>query len=226
MDNLEQYKNYFDQVYPDYADGEYSQIYALVKALPTNDEAARVFASADVQSSLALILPLIKIKNYKSQIPFPDELFEAARVIVEIKNSDPEDCLQDDGFELFDKLLSVKGFQLPTVSAVFHFCHPEHFPIVDRNIEAACGLLSKEFPNDFDEKLVPALPVSTTSVKNKLSKYKGFIKFLDCIIDKHNRVHGTQYDYRELDKALMVYGVSNLKIAAEKAKKALHATIA
>lgn len=226
MINLEQYRNYFSQAYPDYADGEYSQISDLVMAIPTDEEAARVFSSADAQAALGLLLPLIKIKNYKSQIPFPDHIFEAAALIAELKNSASTASLLGNDAKLFEKLLSMKGFQLPTISAVLHFCHPEIFPIVDRNIEAACGLLSNECPDEFDEELVPALPAYTTSAKNKLSKYRAFIQFLTRVRNTHNEEHGTQYGYRELDKAMMVYGAPNFKIAAENANKAMHATSA
>lgn len=217
MINLEQYRNYFSQVFPDYADGVYSQISDLVNALPTDEEVVRIFSSTDTQAALVLLLPLIKIKNYKSQIPFPDQLFEAAALIAEVKNSATTISLLDSDAKLFERLLSVKGFQLPTISAVFHFCHPESFPIVDRNIEAACALLSDEF----DEELVPVLPAYTTSAQNKLSKYKAFIQFLTNVRNKHNQMYGTQYDYRELDKALMVYGVPDLKILAENANRRL-----
>ena len=37
----------------------------------------------------------------------------------------------------------------------------------------------------------------------------------------HNEQFGTNYDYRELDKALMVYGAADLKKSAENANKAL-----
>ncbi len=220
MVNLEQYRNYFSQAYPDYADGVYSQISELVMALPTDKEAARIFSSVDAQAAFGLLLPLIKIKNYKSQIPFPDHLFEAAALITEVKNSAPTISLLDNNAKLFEKLLSVKGFQLPTISAVFHFCHPEIFPIVDRNVETACRLLSDEF----NEKFAPSLPTYTTSAKNKISKYRAFIQFLNRIKNKHNQEFGTQYDYRELDKAMMVYAAPNFKIAAENANKAMYET--
>lgn len=226
MINLEKYRNYFNQAYPDYADGEYSQISDLVRALPADEEVARVLSTADAQAALGLILPLIKIKNYKSQIPFPVDLFEAVGLIAEVKNSVPAISLLDNDAKVFERLLSVKGFQLPTISAVLHFCHPEIFPIVDRNIEAACGLLSNECPNEFDEKLVPTLPAYTASAKNKLSKYKGFVQFLSSVKNKHNEEHDTQYGYRELDKAMMVYGAPNFKIAVDNANKAMHATSA
>jgi hypothetical protein len=139
MNNLELYKAYFDQAYPDYADGEYSNIKELVEALPASKEAADTFASKQAKAVYALVIPLIKIKNYKSQIPFPEEFFHAATVIVNIKNSDTTNSLSDENIKLIGELLRIKGFQLPTVSAVLHFCHPSIYPIVDRNIVAACG---------------------------------------------------------------------------------------
>lgn len=214
MINLEQYRNYFSQAYPDYADGKYSQISDLVMALPTDEETVRILTSADAQATLGLVLPLIKIKNYKSQIPFPEQLFQAASLIVAVKNSAPTTSILDNNAKLFEKLLSLEGFQLPTISAVYHFCHPAVFPIVDRNIEAACRLLSGEQ----SKRLSPSLPVFTTSATNKLSKYKAFIQFLTTVRNQHNQEHGTNYDYRELDKALMVYGAPKFKMAAENAR--------
>lgn len=224
MNNLEPYKTYFDQAYPDYADAEYSNIKKLVQALPESKEAADTFVSQDANAVYALIIPLIKIKNYKSQIPFPEEFFRAARLIVDIKNSDTTKNFSDEITRLIGEFLRIKGFQLPTVSAVLHFCHPSIYPIVDRNIEAACGLLSNEFPDEFDEKDAPILPAATTSERNKIAKYQAFIKFLSRIKQAHNNQFGTNYSYRELDKALMVYGVSNLRKSAENANNALQRT--
>ncbi|ASF44987.1 hypothetical protein [Methylovulum psychrotolerans] len=216
MRNLEQYKDYFNQAYPDYADSEYGKISTLVATLPTIEKVQSILDSDNAKAVLDLVVPLIKIKNYKSQIPFPVNFYDAVNLIAEIKSTEPsEDKLSKAHAKLFENFLSIKGFQLPTISAVLHFCHPSTYPIVDRNIEAACGLLSKEFPDDFCNIGTPRLPASTTSIKNKLSKYQGFILFLRRLKELHNEKHYTNYNFRELDKALMVYGVSDYKIAAE-----------
>lgn len=221
MENLEIYKSYFNQAYPDYADSEYAAIAKMISALPTIDHASKILSSDCADKVLSLIVPLVKIKNYKSQIPFPIAIFDAISLIVEIKNTSPSEDVSNSHIKLFEKFIEVKGFQLPTISAVLHFCHPRVYPIVDRNIEAACGLLSKEFPDEFKEDLLPSLPASTTSSGNKLAKYKAFISFLTKVKNLHNQQHNTRYEFRDLDKALMVYGVSTLKKSAENANKVL-----
>ncbi len=221
MTNLEIYRSYFDQAYPDYADSQYASIAEMVDALPATESASEILGSNSANKVLELIIPLVRIKNYKSQIPFPINLYDAVKLIVEIKNTPPGENVSDEHISIFERFIDIKGFQLPTISAVFHFCHPKAYPIVDRNIEAACGLLSKEFPCEFDEGSIPSLPAATTSSKNKLSKYRVFIAFLDKLKRLHNEQYKTDYGFRELDKALMVYGVSNLKISAENIDKTL-----
>ena len=224
MEKLEIYRSYFNQAYPDYADSEYASISDVVSALPTKHEASEILESDSANKILNLIVPLVKIKNYKSQIPFPVNLYDAIKLIVDIKNTNPSENVSEKHVELFNSFIDIKGFQLPTVSAVFHFCHPGIYPIVDRNIAAACNLLQKKFTDEFDENDVTSLPAVTTSSKNKLSKYRTFIKFLTKLKRLHNEQHNTNYDFRELDKALMVYGVSNFKKAAENANIGVQGT--
>ncbi len=81
--------------------------------------------------------------------------------------------------EQIDALLKLEGFQLPTVSAVLHYCHPNAFPIVDVNVEAACALLKEQHEMDFVNLNKPTLPASNTSVKNKKGKYLAFIVFIN-----------------------------------------------
>ena len=218
MENLEPYRQRFEQEYPQYADGEYAEISDMIDALPTVDIAN---ASLNPNSSgqiLALILPLIKIKNYKSQIPFPIAIYEAVRVVIEIKNMDltKEDARFDDAPNiLFRQLLDIEGFQLPTVSAVFHFCHPGLYPIVDRNIESACKQLKELYSEELGEAQLPKLPASSTSDKNKWEKYRSFTTFLDIVNKLQNVQHQTAYIFRDLDKALMVYGVPKMREAID-----------
>jgi len=215
MRNLEVYRQYFEQAYPDYADGKYTLIAEMIHAFPSVDNAENILNSDCAEQILALILPLIKIKNYKSQIPFPVAIYDAVREIINLKNIPPLQCLSDEQVVIFERLLDIEGFQLPTVSAVFHFCHPHVHPIVDRNIKAACDLLAAEFTNELNGVPLPMLPAANTSTRNKLVKYRGFISFLSALKELHNNQYQTEYDYRDLDRALMVYGVPNMKVAAE-----------
>lgn len=216
--NLETYRTYFDTAYPDYADMEYAEIRRFVLALPQTEVAEALLNSEEARLICELITPVIKIKNYKSQTPFPLAIYEAAMVIVNIKNTTPSANVSESHVTLINELLELQGFQLPTVSAVLHFCHPGTYPIVDRNIEAACGLLANEYPEELTE-APPALPASTTSSNNKLKKYRSFISFLNLIATLHNQQHQTNYGLRELDKALMVYGVESLRARAENANE-------
>jgi hypothetical protein len=217
IENLEIYRKFFDTVYPDYADTEYEEISKLIRAIPDIDKVISTFKSSEAKEILGLIVPLIKIKNYKSQIPFPEDIFHAAQLIAEIKSGTPKESLSEEHVDLFGKLLEIEGFQLPTVSAVLHFCHPAFYPIVDRNIESACNSLLEKIPDS--EITKPKLPVSTTTTNNKLTKYRQFISCLNELRKLHNTQHATNYSFRELDKALMVYGVDRLKKNAENANK-------
>ncbi|VAW40230.1 Cysteine desulfurase [hydrothermal vent metagenome] len=215
MRNLEVYRQYFEQAYPKYADGEYTIIAEMIHGLPSVDNATNTLNSDCANQVLALILPLIKIKNYKSQIPFPVAIYDAVREITKLKNTNPLQDLSGEQITIFEQLLNIEGFQLPTVSAVFHFCHPRVHPIVDRNIQGACNLLATEFQGELNGVPLPILPAANTSIRNKLAKYRDFISFLAAVKGLHNNQHQTEYDYRDLDQALMVYGVPNMKVAAE-----------
>lgn len=215
MKNLEIYRAYFDQAYPGYADREYMVINQMIQALPTSTSASNRLRSECGSEILTLILPLIYIKNYKSQIPFPIEIYSAVESIVELKNSNAEEALNEMHTSLFNRLISTQGFQLPTVSAVLHFCHPHLYPIVDVNIKTACDLLAEEHLDELGDLISPVLPAATTSQDNKFVKYTNFISFLSRLKELHNDQHQTTYDYRDLDKALMVYGVADYRDGAE-----------
>ena len=220
MQNLEIYREYFDEAYPDYADHQYDQIRQFILSLPITAEAITLLNSEEARRIYQLLIPVIKIKNYKSHIPFPIELYEAALIIVNIKNSTSTENMSETHIALFNDLLDIQGFQLPTVSAVLHFCHPSVFPIVDRNIEAACKLLANDYADEL-QLASPSLPVSTTSNSNKLEKYVCFMEFLNRLSMLHNQEHETNYGLRELDKALMVFGVERHKVDADNANNAL-----
>lgn len=215
MQYLEPYKNYFDQAYPDYGDNNYSQIVQLLQNLPSDHVVADILGSDQANLIFQLLAPLIRIKNYKSQIPFPVEVYAAAQMVASIRNSQPEADLSAEHKGCFKQMLQLEGFQLPTVSAVFHFCYPDWYPIVDRNIAAACGLLRIGFPYELTETL-PPLPAGATSSSNKLQKYQKFIVFLNRIKTVHNAEYETNYSFRDLDKALMVYGVREFREHVER----------
>jgi hypothetical protein len=165
--------------------------------------------------SVALIQPLIALKNFKSQIPFPLAVSEVVSCIVDIRTTNVRASTPLANHEqLFCRLLSYQGFQLPTVSAVFHFTHPRHFPIVDVNVQAACSVLRRGFPTDFRGLAVPTLPGAGTSSANKVRKYVAFIEFIKRIISLQ-RAHTARVNYRYIDKALMVLGVPSYRRAAE-----------
>jgi hypothetical protein len=52
-------------------------------------------SSGEAKEVLGLIVPLIKIKNYKSQVPFPVDIFDAVQLITEIRNASPMENLSD-----------------------------------------------------------------------------------------------------------------------------------
>lgn len=214
MDNLEKYAKIFDASYKNYADARYQEISKLVMVFDSPD-AIKLIHSKHFSEFSNLLKPLIAIKNYKSQVPFPDDLESVLSSISKIRSNKPS---KDDLFKShtseFNNLSALQGFQLPTISAIFHFCHPDSFPIVDVNVVAACALLKERFPNDFEGFDAPSLPASSTSSKNKLDKYSGFITFVDKVKNLQMQFGG-QSDYRYIDKALMVLGVLRFRAQAE-----------
>lgn len=210
MDSIEKYAKIFNESYPDYADSRYGEIKKLVEVY----DAPGIFElidSEDFKKFSTLIRPVVAIKNYKSQIPFPEDLPTVVRCVASIRATKPlpNDILKAHKTQ-FDQLLSLQGFQLPTVSAILHFCHPSDFPIVDTNVEAACALLKQRYPNDFSAVAEPSLPAANTSSANKAKKYLEFISFI-AKVKSLQASYGGQPDYRYIDKALMVLGVLRLR---------------
>ncbi|WP_095049827.1 hypothetical protein [Pseudomonas sp. Irchel s3h9] len=209
MENLDKYAEQFDSNYPNYADARYSEILALV-ARYDSTTASKVLTSDSFKQALEVILPLIAIKNYKSQIPFPEDVFTAIKAILNVRKVSIDASDRFKNLEpFFDTLVTTRGFQLPTISAVFHFCHPDYFPIVDRNVQAACKVLIDQNPALAGYEY-PELPAPGTSAANKLKKYRQFIKVIDKLLDS-NLDKQKINDYRSLDKALMVLGAMELK---------------
>jgi hypothetical protein len=205
--DLTQYANHFDAKYPAYADGPYNALLALTNRYAGQDNLYEVIYGEAFEHFESLLEPLVKIKNYKSQIPFPTDIRTILRVVVDVKRSQLADALAaDEPPALFVQLLRIEGFQLPTPSAVFHFCHPNMFPIVDTNVRNACALLKKNHPKDFEDMTEPTLPAVSTSPANRWRHYRSFVVFLDRVIDLQRAEHGGLPGYRFVDRALMVLG--------------------
>jgi len=205
MHNLQPYVEFFDAAYPTYADGPYQEIRRLVDSYTAENTTATV-QSADFARAVELVQPLIAIRNYKSQVPFPRDVVAAITCIVEIyrRKVASEDVLGAH-HALMARLLGVQGFRLPTASAVMHFCHPDHFPIVDVNVEAACALLKARYDGDFQDLDAPKVPKYQGNPDTVIDAYRGFIAFIDRVRVLQKQ-YGTATDYRYIDKALMVLG--------------------
>ena len=137
MDSLEKYAEEFDKSYPDYAYARYGEIIKLIEAYD-KPGLSEFIEGEEFKKFVSLVRPVIAIKNYKSQIPFPEDLASVVRCVISIRSTrpSPKDILKNHR-TCFNELMSLQGFQLPTVSAILHFCHPEYFPIVDINVKAA-----------------------------------------------------------------------------------------
>jgi hypothetical protein len=203
MINLQPFKNRFDSEFPAYSSEHYQKIRDCVAAIPTAEKVEELLASTPGKQVLDLLHPLIEVKNYKSQVPFPTNPYGALCNIAKLKDlGAPQAESETFGaqrFDIFKALIDNKGLDLPTVSAIFHFCFPGSYPIVDRNIAAACNeLCPLEQP--------PALPTYGASADYKWKVYERFTDCLNRLMAAHNKAYETGYDFRSLDKALMVYG--------------------
>jgi len=212
MLDLKSYAEEFDKTFPDYADDPYN---GIIKSINGIRKLNPSIVKTDCFSQLCELLePIILIRNYKAQTPFPQikdlrTVIESMAKLADISKAEPG-CK---GYkEIFAKLIEVDGFQLPTVSAFFHFIHPERFPIVDRNVEAACQVL-----------LPPDTQIRLPQHSQKADKkYESYLNFIACIREiikaqrdiKRNREDSwpnSEDDFRSIDKALMVLGSGELK---------------
>ena len=205
MEDLNRYARMFDEFYPKYDDARYKEIRALIKVYDATNSLDFVLGESFAKAA-ELLKPLIRIKNYKSQTPFPEDFPSVVACIIKIRATKvtKENVLEKHN-EVFESLCSMQGFQLPTVSAVFHFCHPRYFPIVDKNVAAACALLRKRFAKDFRKFDAPVLPMGNASPQDNKGSYAGFMKFINRIVELQ-AAYGGDPDYRFVDKALMVLG--------------------
>jgi hypothetical protein len=215
MRSLEGYTKYFDEVYLKYGDARYGHVLRLVKAYDVADVKDYV-KGPDFGKAARVIEPLTAIKNYKSQVPYPSDTTGTITCIIELRktNVTRKDVLSRH-YDTLTRLLGIGAFQLPTVSAILHFCHPRYFPIVDINVTRACALLKRRHPSDFKGLVPPQLPAHSELASNKIEKYRYFIRFIDRIIELQKRIEG-QHDYRRIDKALMVLGASRRRERAER----------
>jgi hypothetical protein len=205
--------------------GKYDETYKFVQKHVdrcTARQLLREISSTRFRRFGVLLKPLILIKNYKTQAPFPDDVVTVLRCVVELRQSSiPADRLSKEPERLFLKIVGEQGFDLPTVSAVFHFCHPTRFPIVDRNVEAACIVLKRRDRAEFRGLEAPRLPYAKLSGAMKLARYRAFITFVDHIKNLQREQHGGNPSYRFIDKALMVIGARELKRLASLQRRAL-----
>jgi len=211
MINLTPYALRFDSEYPKYRDDTYLRILAVVAKIPSVATVKRMTADPAFQNFLTLADPVIAIKNYKSQIPFPTQLVTLWTQIAELKDcSITGASLLGEPGEVFRNIISLDGFQLPTVSAIYHFCHPGDFPIVDRNVAAACDYLCRKCDK---LGLAPKLPPPKAPAECKMARYTAFIKFIEHLLFlmREGHAHPEELDFRFIDKALMVLGADVIK---------------
>lgn len=206
MENLDEFAKEFDKIFPHYTDTRYNSIKKLIDSYSSVD--ASILDGEMFANFVEILRPLVSVKNYKTQIPFPEDPKTVIRCCIEIKKApiNRKDIFA--GLETqFKELIGQAGFQLPTVSAIFHFSHPETFPIVDINVEHSCRFLYENNKQHFhDTDAPPRLPTHGDTEDVKLEKYKRFIKFLDSVIALQKKHFSSQIDYRSLDRALMVIG--------------------
>jgi hypothetical protein len=215
--DLTRYHDAFDEWFPRYKDSVYTGIHMLVDSYrpPLGKDLLEIVNSADFRGSMAVLQPLIAIRNYKSQTPFlyrPRDLVRAIELLVELSACKPgrSDPLSDPTVvDVIKGLLELDGFRLATVSAVCHFCHPKLFPIVDINIQAACLPLKSIYPDYFEGLQPPRLPADRTYADSMaiIERYREFKAFIDAVMRAHSMNVG-RVDYRFIDKAMMVIGAN------------------
>jgi len=213
--DLRPYQEHFDVAYEEYGDTNYEELQNRMSAHEAISRQVKALDAEILETIRLYLAPIVSIRNYKAQVPMNEDVLSVADCVAALASETAVAPLEDGHCDAFCRLLDMKGHQLPTVSAYFHFCHPNEYPIVDRNVQNACELLSSADESLLPEFAVPVLPYVNTSRTNKKTKYLQFIAYLSNLRDLHNDKHGTNYEYRDLDKALMVYGVKRLREAVE-----------
>lgn len=205
MQNLEKYARQFPKKFGPYSDARYTAISGLISQLDQRDVRKHV-CSKHFRRAVSLIQPLVAIKNFKSQTPFPQDIAAAVEAVLSIRTARVRRASRfddiEDGFAALNK---IEGFGVPTISAVLHFCHPHQFPIVDRNVLHACKILIDKYPREFAGYACPGLANRAAHVGVKLQRYEQFVCVIDRIIERHPP-SPIKASYRAIDKALMVLG--------------------
>jgi hypothetical protein len=230
MKSLEPYVQFFPTAFPDFADRPYAQLRALMSLYAADDNISFLNEPAFARA-MALTEPLVAVKNYKSQVHSPKNLASAVRCIAQIRYKAVE-LTEDDPMigvhraDLAD-LLRLEGFGLPTASAVLHFAHPKHFPIVDKWVAAACKILKERHPTDFDGMAAPRLPqgargkvkarVTKKEVARLIARYERFIAFIRRICELQSS-YRTKKSLRYVDQGLMVLGKPKARRIVEGSK--------
>lgn len=85
MIDLEPFIALFNTKFPEYGDEPYNEICDLAESL-ADDNIQNLIANDQFDEFVACVSPLIGIKNYKTQIPFPLNLRAAIQNLVDVKN--------------------------------------------------------------------------------------------------------------------------------------------
>jgi hypothetical protein len=213
LEDLTPYENYFNTAFPNYNDDVYAEIRHA-----SNDwrdpGAMGVIDDENIEPFLGLLGPLVKIYNFKNTIDFPSNPKEAIRSLINVMNAELGEApgLNDppiqvgDYHQLIASLIGHEGIALRTATAYLHFCYPDHFPIIDKNVKKGCARLFNIYPQDFERfDGAPILPPYGDDIETQLTRYQDFVNFI-----AHVKLLQFQYDpevtFRKVDKALMVIG--------------------
>jgi hypothetical protein len=212
MIDLLPYSKQFDELFPKYTDQRYVEIKELVDSYV--DVIAADLDSDEFRTGIKLISPFIALRNYKTQIPFPLDLKNVIANIIALRSLkiSEETKFSPNASEIFWKLLEFKGLGFPIVTTIFHFCHPDKYPIIDRYIRKACSLIKvDDLVGEFKGVAAPTFPQSLYSKGSSVNKYIGYISFLNRVLELQLTQYGHKMEYRTLDKALMVLGSEKLE---------------
>jgi len=226
LEDLTKYRNQFQSEFPKYSSQRYAAIVQLFEAFDDPD-ACTVIASSAFENFLRFVKPIVAVKDFKSQSSFPEsKLSLVIEKAAELRNLDKRLKCDHKNFEkIFQELVSSTkqgktessksakksvrtGFDFATGSALFHFCMPDKFPIVDMYVKEACKYLNDKYAREIGCHY-PEFPSAKASAAHKWKCYKDYIQFLESIRVTQNRRGtrgGEKWKLRDLDCALMVLG--------------------
>ena len=226
MEDLTKYRNQFQSEFPRYSNQRYAAIVQLFEEYDDPD-ACTVIGSEQFDNFLRFVKPIVAVKDFKSQSSFPEsKLSLVIEKAAELRKTDKRLKCDHKKFEtIFQELVSSTeqgksesnksaqksvrtGFDLATGSALFHFCMPDKFPIVDMYVKEACKYLSDKYAREIGCHC-PNFPSAKSSAAYKWKCYKDYISFLDSIRFIQNRRvtrKSEEWKLRDLDCALMVLG--------------------